>query len=178
MRSLLLIPACLVCAAPIMAAASDDLPKRKAGLWEIKMMLNGRSAPLRNIQQCADAETDALMTTSLAGVAGKACEKPRVSRSDGRVTIESTCKSDSGSRTTRAVIAGDFDSAYTITVTSGAAGAESSGSAESVGQAPMTMEAKWLGPCREGQRPGDIIMPGGIKLNIRSLTIGAGALPR
>jgi hypothetical protein len=36
------------------------------------------------------------------------------------------------------------------------------------------MEAKWLGPCREGQKPGDIIMPGGIKLNIRTLAVGAG----
>ena len=49
-----------------------------------------------------------------------------------------------------------------------------SGTAESATEAPMTLEAKWIGPCREGQRPGDIIMPGGIKLNIRSLTIGSG----
>jgi hypothetical protein len=178
MRSHLLLAAGagLLCIAP--AAAADELPKRKAGLWEIKMVVNGRGVPLRNVQQCTDAETDTLMATSLHGVMGNACDKPKISNSDGTITVEAACKAGAGSKTTRAVIAGDFDSAYTITVTSLPASGESSGSGESAAQPPMTLEAKWIGPCREGQRPGDIIMPGGIKLNVRSLTIGAGALPR
>jgi hypothetical protein len=62
------------------------------------------------------------------------------------------------------VFAGDFDSSYTMTVSGdGAAGGQS-----------LTMEAKWIGPCREGQKPGDIMMPGGIKLNVRSLATEAG----
>jgi hypothetical protein len=30
----------------------------------------------------------------------------------------------------------------------------------------MTMEAKWLGPCAADQKPGDIIMSNGVKINI------------
>jgi hypothetical protein len=30
----------------------------------------------------------------------------------------------------------------------------------------MTMTATWLGPCAADQRPGDMIMPGGMKMNI------------
>jgi hypothetical protein len=45
----------------------------------------------------------------------------------------------------------------------------------------MTLEAKWLVPCTAGQKPGDVIMPGGLKVNIRDLQklgIGsAGVLP-
>jgi hypothetical protein len=33
----------------------------------------------------------------------------------------------------------------------------------------MTMEAKWVGPCAKGQRPGDVIMPGGIKINVKQM---------
>lgn len=32
--------------------------------------------------------------------------------------------------------------------------------------ANMTPEAKWLGACAADQKRGDIVMPGGIKMNI------------
>ncbi len=32
-------------------------------------------------------------------------------------------------------------------------------------EARSTLEAKWLGACKAGQKPGDVIMPGGGKLN-------------
>ncbi|MPZ55558.1 MAG: DUF3617 family protein [Rhizobiales bacterium] len=162
MRPLFLLPACLFCVTPL--AAADEFPKRKPGLWEIKVMMGGREVPLRNIQQCTDAETDALMTTNFNGMAGSACDKPKITSSGDIVTVDTTCKIGSNTTSTRAVFAGDFDSAYTITVSGGpAAGGQS-----------MTMEAKWIGPCRTGQKPGDIIMPGGIKLNVRSLAVGSG----
>ena len=31
----------------------------------------------------------------------------------------------------------------------------------------MTIEAKWLGACKPDQKPGDIVMPGGYKMNIK-----------
>ena len=31
------------------------------------------------------------------------------------------------------------------------------------------MNAKWLGPCAADQKPGDMIMPNGMKLNIQNL---------
>lgn len=33
----------------------------------------------------------------------------------------------------------------------------------------MTIEAKWLGDCKDDQQPGDFIFSGGRKLNIRDL---------
>ena len=166
---LLLIPASLFCAMP---AVSDELPQRKAGLWEIKMVMGGRELPFRNIQQCTDAETDAAMSTNLGGAMGSDCAQPRISNSGGTITMDSTCKIGSSTTSTRAVITGDFDSAYTIAVMPMPAGGAAT--AGSGAQPHMTMHAKWIGPCLAGQRPGDIIMPGGIKLNIRSLAIGAG----
>jgi hypothetical protein len=37
------------------------------------------------------------------------------------------------------------------------------------GKSSVTMSAKWLGPCAAGQRPGDMIMPNGMKINIPDL---------
>ena len=32
-----------------------------------------------------------------------------------------------------------------------------------------TVEAKWLGACKADQKPGDIMMPGGMKMNIKDM---------
>ena len=32
-----------------------------------------------------------------------------------------------------------------------------------------TIQAKWLSACKADQKPGDILMPGGIKMNISDL---------
>ena len=33
----------------------------------------------------------------------------------------------------------------------------------------MTLEAKWLGACKADQKPGDIVMPGGMKMNVKDM---------
>jgi hypothetical protein len=175
---LLLLFASLFCAMP---AIADEMPQRKPGLWEIKMTMGGQEVPLRGIQQCIDAATDALMTTNVGGAMGGECAKPRISSnssssSNSSITVDSTCKIGSTTTSTRAVIAGDFNSAYTITITQ--MPAEGAAHAGSGGQPQMVMQAKWIGPCRQGQRPGDIMMPGGVTINVRDLAIGSGAPPR
>ena len=32
-----------------------------------------------------------------------------------------------------------------------------------------TIEAKWIGACKPDQKPGDIMMPGGMKMNIKDM---------
>src|SRR5829696_560504 len=60
----------------------------------------------------------------------------------------------------KAEITGDFNSAYTVK--------SSSHSEGGMGGAPRdsttTIEAKWLGACKADQKPGDIMMPGGMKM--------------
>jgi hypothetical protein len=41
----------------------------------------------------------------------------------------------------------------------------------------ITTTAKWLGPCAAGQRPGDMIMPGGRTMNILDLQKGMPGVP-
>ena len=67
------------------------------------------------------------------------------------------------------MITGRFDSAYTMTVTSDSASAPG-------GKSTMTMAAKWLGPCTGDQKPGDMIMGNGMKINVLDMQKGGGAL--
>ena len=41
----------------------------------------------------------------------------------------------------------------------------------------MTLEAKWLGACTADQKPGDIVMPGGFRMNIKDMEKLKGLMP-
>jgi hypothetical protein len=41
----------------------------------------------------------------------------------------------------------------------------------------MTIEAKWLGACKADQKPSDIMMANGMKMNIHDLPKGLPGLP-
>ena len=40
-----------------------------------------------------------------------------------------------------------------------------------------TIEAKWLGACKPDQKPGDIVMPGGFKMNVKDMEKLKGLMP-
>ena len=153
--------ASVFCAISVMPALAAELPSRKPGLWEIKMSFESRNIPGQTMQQCIDAATDQMMQSS-AGPGQNACSKRDVQQSAGGITIDSTCSVGGKTTTSHAVITGSFDSAYTMTVTSDSATAPG-------GKSTITMNAKWLGPCAGDQKPGDMIMGNGTKVNILDL---------
>ena len=150
-----------------MPALAAEMPARKAGLWEITTSAGNRMA----IRQCIDAATDQMMQSRAGtgpapgtgpGAGTPPCSKRDVQKTGDTVTIDSTCTVAGRTVNTHAVVTGSFDSAYTMTVTS-------QGDGIPAGAGTMTMSAKWLGPCAADQRPGDMIMPNGMKINILDL---------
>ena len=151
---------------PVFAA---ELPSRKPGLWEMKMEFEGRSTPGQTMRQCIDASTDQMMQSNLGSSGPNACSKRDVQRSADTITIDSVCTVAGKTATSHAEITGSFDSAYTMTVTSDSATTPGS-------KTKMTMAAKWLGPCTGDQKPGDMIMGNGMKINILDMQKKGGQL--
>jgi hypothetical protein len=143
-------------------ALATELPSRKPGLWQVTTSIENSSAPARVIQQCIDAGTDQMLQSSAGPFAPAACPGREVKSAADSVTIDSTCTVAGKTATAHAVATGSFDSAYTMTVTS---------QSEEIpgGKMVMTMEAKWLGACAADQKPGDIVMSNGTKINIPEL---------
>lgn len=154
----------------VMPALAAELPSRKPGLWEIKMEFANRSTPGQTMRQCIDASTDQMMQSNLGPSGQNACSKRDVQRSADAITIDSVCTVGGKTTTSHAVITGSFDSAYTMTVTSDSASAPG-------GKSSMTMAAKWLGPCTGDQKPGDMIMGNGMKINILDMQKQGGRRP-
>ena len=165
MQFLALLAALLV-ASPA-AAASYDPPKRKSGLWEMKMS-GGQMKGMRAIQQCVDEKTDDLMKKDMAENQKMRCSKNEMRKEADKIVAESVCKVENSTAKTRAVFTGRFDSAYKADIKTTyeppVAGMKETSS---------MIEAKWLGPCKAGQKPGDIVMPGMPHINMDELRKGA-----
>ena len=97
----------------------------------------------------------------IASLPQQNCSKHDVQKSADKITIDSMCSIAGRTTTGHIVITGSFDSAYTMVMTSEVKGVPTPRN--------VTLSAKWLGPCAADQRPGDMIMPNGMKINILDL---------
>ena len=164
----------LLTLAPAFGARADELPIRKAGLWEMKVMRTGSPMPDMTMQQCTDETTDKEMSTAFAPMSKDICSKKDIHKTATGYVSDSVCGLAGVSIASHAEITGDFNSAYTVKSTSHSEG----GPAAMKGDHVTTIEAKWLGACKPDQKPGDIIMPGGMKMNIHDLDKLKALLPK
>ncbi len=157
--------AVIACTTIAVEAAGIDLPARKPGQWEIKMApKTGGAAPTMTTQLCLDAASDkALLERGMAMSPG--CTMQQSHDASGNVVIDATC--DIGGRKTKShsVISGDFQSHYAIDIVSDSEG----GNPALPKHAEITQDATWVGACQAGMQPGDMMMPGGRKVNLLSL---------
>ena len=160
MRYFILIVTILTTASAASAAAVDT-PKRKSGLWEIKM--SNASAKATTMQQCVDQSTDDLMKNNMAGME-KSCSKNEMRRDGDKIITESICKVGASTATTRAVLTGHFDTAYKADIKS-----TYDPPLQGMKESTSVIDAKWLGACKPGQKAGDISIPGMPNINMNDM---------
>jgi hypothetical protein len=125
------------------------------------------------MQHCTDETTDKAMSTSFSPMSKEVCSKRDIQQTATGYVTDSECSVAGVSMTSHAEISGDFNSAYTIKTTAHG----EHGPAALPRDTTMTVEAKWLGACKPDQKPGDIVMPGGFKLNIKDAEKLKGLVP-
>ncbi len=160
----------LLCAS---GALAEDLPLRKAGLWEIKIARGGSGLPELTMQHCTDATTDKDMNNTVSPMAKQICAKQEVQKTATGWVADSVCSIAGGTMTSHSEITGDFNAAYTIVTTS-----HSDKGLANLRDLTTHIEAKWLGECKPDQKPGDIVMPGGFKLNVKDAEKLKGLIPK
>ena len=125
------------------------------------------------MQHCTDETTDKDMSTSFSPMAKDICSKQDIQKTATGYVSDSICSVAGMTVTSHAEITGDFNSAYTVKSTS-----HSERSGGQARESTTIVEAKWLGACKADQKPGDIVMPGGMKMNILELDKLKGMLPQ
>src|SRR3954453_5203565 len=173
MRSVLILAVTLITTS---ALAQEQMPSRKAGLWEMTMTFEGRGAPPQTMQQCIDAATDKSMQDMSQGMRGQSCSKRETKKVGNTIVFDTVCSMGTGTTTSHGVVSGDFNSAYTVKINSKREGGPPVPNMPA--ETNMNIEAKWLGPCRADQKPGDIIMANGMKMNVTDMPRGGpGGMP-
>ena len=145
-------------------ATAADLPKRKSGLWEVTNISSaqGKGDPSAMIMSmCVDQNSDADWLKQGQQIK---CSKEDFKVERDRLTFSSVCNFGNTTATSKGVASGDFNKAYTVethsTYDPPMAGLK---------EASNKITAKWLGPCKAGQRAGDVIMPNGTTINMNDL---------
>jgi hypothetical protein len=173
-----LVSFCLASCALILLPAFDaravETPIRKAGLWEMKMIRTGSPLPEMTMQHCTDESIDRAMGSTLAPMAKDVCSRNELQQTPTGYVADSVCNVAGMSMTSHSDITGDFNSAYTVKTVSHSEHGPSGLPRDST----LTIEAKWLGACKPDQKPGDIVMPGGFKLNVKDAEKLKGLLPK
>jgi hypothetical protein len=148
---------------PLSLAAPKDMPARKPGLWEIKMQMSGMPQPMVS-QQCIDEKTDDLMQQQGEAQARQQCSKNAMRKDGDKVIVETVCKFNGTTATTTATFSGDFSRNYR-----GEINTTYSPPMHGMKSSKQMLDAKWLGACKPGQKPGDVAMPGMGSMNLKDM---------
>ncbi|PZQ14278.1 MAG: hypothetical protein DI565_12705 [Ancylobacter novellus] len=172
LRKILILP--LVAAAAPAFAAGFDLPPRKPGQWEMSIQVDTAAMPPQVIRMCIDAETDKMLNEKFGGMASKMCSRQEQKKDGDSIILESDCRVGDMTTSSRTVVTGDFDSAYTMKSDIQLGGSNATRSLQAtMPQGPTsqstTISAKRTGECDAGMKPGDIDLGGGRTMNVRDM---------
>lgn len=147
-------------------AIADDVPTRKAGLWEMTMS-DGKEQPVKT-RQCIDEKTDRELQRIGQSMPGANCSKNSFRKDGSQYIGESVCKMMSSTITSRSVTTGDFNSKYRTEV-------ESRYDPPFMGMHgdKTVIESRYVGACPAGWKPGDMEVPGGRRVNLNQMMGGA-----
>ena len=141
----------LVGGAVATSAVAGEIPKRKAGLWEMRTQMEGVPGGPQ-MQMCVDQKSDDLLQQQAKEK--QDCSTMDIKTSGDSTTIHAVCRMQGSTVTMDAVYRGSFESGY-----KGDMKMRYNPPMKGMSKAHIIQEGKWLGACKPGQKPGDVIMP-------------------
>jgi hypothetical protein len=150
--------------------AAVKMPERRAGLWEQTMTAEKINQVTR---LCLDETVGKRLSAFGQQVSKNPCEKNSVTpRLGGGWEFTSVCDlGAAGHIESHGVATGDLGAHYVVDITSTTTGASMP---QANGEHKMKLEAAWKGACPADMRPGDMSMPGGMKINMIDMLDGKG----
>src|SRR5262249_32134699 len=149
----------LILISAAIAAQAQDVPHRKSGLWEIKRS----PTDAHPLQMCVEEKGDNALRFLAEGKHKESCKVEKLAHEGDKWVVDAVCMLASHKTTTKthAVVTGKFDSQYKIESTS----TFDKPIQEKTGTSAV-IEQRWTGPCKPDQRPGDVILADGRKVNL------------
>lgn len=148
--------------ATALPAKADLLPHRKPGLWQMTVSMQGSPMPPMTSKYCIDAATESALISAGQNAANKMCSSETIHMNGSTGTVDATCKFGAMTSTSHTVIAFVGNAAYHSETSSHFSPAPPHVKSDHV----TINDAKWMGACPAGMKPGDIEMPNGMRMHL------------
>jgi len=143
-------------------AHADLWPHRKPGLWQMTMTMQGASMPPMSSKYCVDAATESALISAGQNAANKMCSGATIHVTGSTGTIDATCKFANMTSTSHTVITFVGNTAYHSETRTHMSPPSKYIKSDNV----MMNDAKWMGPCPAGMKPGDVVMSNGMHMHL------------
>ena len=153
-------------------AGAQDYPKLKPGLWEMERAAEGQPAEPGKTTMCLDETVQREMFDMGAGAMKGMCSKHDFKLSGNRGTGDFVCNMGGSTMHSRSTMVLTGDTAYRTEI-------DTTYDPPFMGHAhaKTVITAHNAGPCKPGQRPGDMTMPNGQTINMRDAMRGRQGMP-
>jgi hypothetical protein len=155
------VAAVALAAAP---AAAQDYPTLKAGQWELTSTTSQAPDKPAKSTYCIDASVQKEMAGFGEGMRKEMCSKSTMKREGNRYVGESECMLGNTTMKSRSVMTLTGDSSYRTE-----ARATYDPPFMGMKESATTVEARYVGACRDGLVPGDLVTATGQKINVKQL---------
>ena len=143
---------------------ADDMPKRKPGLWEITTTSDRANSRPMTAKMCTDDKTQTLFAHFGDQVGKTRCSKRDVQNQGTQVITDTVCNIAKSQVTSHTVMNFDSITSFSIQVHSHYEPALF-GSTDS----NSTHTGKWVGACPADMKPGEVLSPNGVKINMNAV---------
>lgn len=150
-------------------ASAQDLPPRKAGLWELTttQTIQSSTSNPQVSTHCIDAATDKAMQSLGDYIIKSKCDRLDWRREGNDRVLHAGCLYGEQPIKVFAIASGDFGTRYNTKMI-----VTRIGKPQWITMPPETeinTLARWVGACRAGQKPGDMILANGQFMSIRDI---------
>jgi len=147
---------CVAALVPLSALASDRLPQRAPGQWELSMDNAAMPGGSMTLQQCVDERSDEeAQRRALGGDPSSRCTTRNVRTGPGGYEADYACDGAGGKVTGRVKATGDMKTGYTLVNTMRRERAD-----KGPADITLTIRARHLGACPADLKPGETRIAG------------------
>lgn len=162
------LAACLLVAGlPVAGAQCEELPQRKAGLWEMTTTMDEGGGPIEQVlTMCIDADMERNTVQASLAEHKNSCSRYDISRSGDKTVVDMECEFSKATVSGKTEMSGDFQRSFQVSIESTTA--RTGDNAQTVTIARSIKQAgRYVGHSCGELKPGEAQAPDGTKILVQ-----------
>lgn len=150
------------------ASLAEDLPKRKAGLWELKTTMDeGRGPREQSLKICISDDMEANTVRASIAEHKQNCETYDIKKAGEETVVDAKCVFNGRNVESKTAMTGDFAKAFNVKIDSRSTDTQDSTGQTFVVQRTITQVGSYLGDTCGDLQPGEAAGPDGNRVTVQ-----------